>query len=304
MPALSLLLALLTVHADTGDAVRYAHLKDEIAAATDLQKAKPAMEEAVKIYAQDGDLWRRLGQARPSRQKSMTAESTPTKRRSKLGALGNKFKAGVYYDLACAYSLKGDKTKGFEFLGQSLDAGFRDLQHLREDTDLTLLHDDKRWIDLAATKDVTKMSRDEGWRYDLWLMNREVSRVHLNPIYPLHQGGSKRHGSASSYAEIPKLTGPPNRGRVYGLHAQGQMICHRNIRPGKAATNPSLPIQLGHGSRRVLMVTGAYPEFKDLLGAKIEKVAGRPIGEVMAKLSEIIPKTSQPGCPRPLPGGT
>lgn len=272
--------------ADSGDAVRYAHLKDEITAAADLMKAKPAMEEAVKIYTQDGDLWWRLGRAR-LQAKEYDSGIEAYQNALKLGAFGNKFKASVEYDLACAYSLKGDREKGFELLGKSLDAGFRDLQHLREDTDLTLLHGGKRWMELAATKDVSKMSRDEGWRYDLWLLNREVSRIHYN-AYSRYSKAEQEGWVRNLNAAIPKMTDHQIQ-VAFMKYMRRVNDGHSHIRPNHTAMNPSLPIQLAW-FQEGMMITAADPSLKELLGSRIVKLAGHPIEAIMSKLNEIVPQ--------------
>lgn len=58
----------------------------------------------------------------------------------------------------------GDKEQALEWLAKSLDLGFRNLQDVRTDDDLKSLHGDQRFIKLAALDDVTKMTRDQGWR--------------------------------------------------------------------------------------------------------------------------------------------
>jgi tetratricopeptide (TPR) repeat protein len=288
MRSLPLLLALFTAtaFADSGDAVRYAHLKDQINAATDIAKAKPAMEEAVKIYTQDGDLWWQLGRAR-LQAKEYDGGIAAYQNALKLGAQGNKFKASVYYDLACAYSLKGDTEKGFAFLSQSLNSGFRDLQHLREDSDLKALHEDKRWEELAAAKDVAKMSRDEGWRYDLWLLNREVGRIHINP-YTSHSKAEQDAWVRRLNADIPKMTDHQIQ-VAFMAYMRRVNDGHSHIRPNHATPNAILPIQLA-SFEEGMMVTAADPSLKDLVGAKLVKLAGHPIDAVMAKLNDIIPQ--------------
>jgi hypothetical protein len=44
-----------------------------------------------------------------------------------------------------------------------------------------LLWDDPRFKTLHGVDDVSKLSRDEGWRYDLDFLVRELKRMHPNP---------------------------------------------------------------------------------------------------------------------------
>ncbi len=95
-----------------------------------------------------------------------------------LGAVTPKLTAACKYDQACAYALSGRNEQAMTTLKASMAAGFRDIAHLRSDSDLNSLHSHKDWEELAATKDTSKMSRVEGWTYDLWYLNRELRRIH------------------------------------------------------------------------------------------------------------------------------
>ena len=55
-----------------------------------------------------------------------------------------------YYDAACAWGLKGRKSAALEFLEKAIAAGYDDIDHMLEDTDLELLHGDARFKKLAA----------------------------------------------------------------------------------------------------------------------------------------------------------
>ena len=49
------------------------------------------------------------------------------------------------YNAACCYALLARTDEAFIWLDKSLDAGWRDVEHLRADTDLQSLHVDPRW---------------------------------------------------------------------------------------------------------------------------------------------------------------
>jgi hypothetical protein len=50
-----------------------------------------------------------------------------------------KFRAVSLYNLACAYSLKKEKTKALQYLRQAINAGFCGLEYLDTDTDLNFI---------------------------------------------------------------------------------------------------------------------------------------------------------------------
>jgi len=97
-----------------------------------------------------------------------------------------EFKAGNYYNsaynIACSYALLGDKQNALIWLEKALVAGFEDLADARKDADLQSLRDEPRFKKLVAAEDVSKMSREEGWRYDVSLLAGEIKRVSKQPF--------------------------------------------------------------------------------------------------------------------------
>jgi len=50
-----------------------------------------------------------------------------------------------YYNAACSWALAGNQTKAFEYLNQSVDLGWRNIDHMKRDSDLNSLHETKEW---------------------------------------------------------------------------------------------------------------------------------------------------------------
>ena len=48
----------------------------------------------------------------------------------------------AYYNLACLYSLKGDPEESFKYLSESIEKGFKDIKHIKNDPDLENLRKD------------------------------------------------------------------------------------------------------------------------------------------------------------------
>ena len=175
-------LCLSVARADSLSSVHYMQLQRQVQDLGPQLSAKDrltALEGMVAIYDKDGRVWHQLAQARLQNKKYDDAVAAYRKA-LELGGFANKFESGCHYDIACCLALKGDIENAFKSLQTAMDLGFRDLAHVRTDSDLASLHDDPRWEVVAATKDVSKMTRDEAWRYDIALLDREVRRIHYD----------------------------------------------------------------------------------------------------------------------------
>ncbi|PYQ33352.1 MAG: hypothetical protein DMF55_11710, partial [Acidobacteria bacterium] len=63
------------------------------------------------------------------------------------------------YNTACAYSLKGERAAGLEYLGKALDAGFDDPHLVRTDDDLDNLRGEPRYRELVKTAEDLELHR-------------------------------------------------------------------------------------------------------------------------------------------------
>jgi hypothetical protein len=55
-----------------------------------------------------------------------------------------------FYNAGCSASLLGNKKLAFKWLNLALENGWSNIRHLKSDTDLTLLHTDKKWEILVS----------------------------------------------------------------------------------------------------------------------------------------------------------
>lgn len=267
------------------DAGQYYDLRKAGFGTTDQKVVMENLEKAVKLFDQDGDVMYRYAQALLNQGRHEDAIKAYQKADS-LGAFTPKFKANVQYDIACAYAKLGQADPAFTALSKALDLGFRDLQHLRTDSDLDALHKDSRWEKLAATADVSKMSRDEGWRYDLWLLNREVTRIHFSP-YRLRSKAEMDGFVQKLNEDIPKL----NDNQIMAAFVKYMVMIgdgHTGIRPGPDRLK-TIPIQFYQFEEGVY-VSAAAPEHAAMAGAQVLEIEGKPIDQVQALLPDYMPR--------------
>jgi tetratricopeptide (TPR) repeat protein len=192
------------------------------------------------------------------------------------------------YNIACAQALMGDKEQALKSLEKSLDMGFRDLNLVRTDTDFDSLRNDPRYKKLAALEDVSRMSRDEGWRYDLWLLSRELQRIHYDPYKYISQQEFAAYVKRL-HDEIPKLT--DNQITVGFMKLMRMMgDGHTQIRPAGAGHNPmmaGLPVEF-YLFKEGLYITAAAPEHADLVGSQVIRFGENSVEKAFETLDSVI----------------
>lgn len=80
------------------------------------------------------------------------------------------------YSAACCWSLCGQKDAAFLALDKALKFGWTNSDHLRADSDLKLLHSDRRWQQLAAKSDSLKEYNSK--RY--YQVNQRLDSIYIS----------------------------------------------------------------------------------------------------------------------------
>jgi tetratricopeptide (TPR) repeat protein len=258
------------------DIVRRAEARSE---AKEWKEAAALWAQAVEANPVNGEYWSQLGQARYSARDY--AAAIPAYEKTLELRQGYPFTAA--YNIACCLALQGEKEKALQWLSRAMDMGFRDLHLVQTDDDLKSLHGDARFTKLAALADVSKMSRDEAWRYDLWLLAREAKRIHYKPL--THEAEIAIETFVKDlHDRIPQLTdnqitvGFMRLMRLFG-------DAHTSIRPTMA--RPALPVQF-YLFQEGLFIIAADPKYADLAGAQVLEIGSHPIEAVMAALDPVI----------------
>lgn len=278
------------------DAVTYARLYQDVENKIRAGQASSVKVEDLKqlaqINSQDGTVQLYLGRALLA-SKDYEGAISAYQKSIKLGGFQNKHAAACHYDIACAHALKGDTKAALEHLEKALQTGFRDLNHLRTDSDLTALHSHPTWEELSASKDVSKISRDQGWRYDLWLLDREMRRMHFNP-YTKHSAKEFDEFVKKLDKDIPNLTDAQ-------VHLQFMRYAamlndgHTHMRPTQGSPLLSRAPLQAFWFEEGLFITAAHPDHKDLVGSEIVSVNGEPISSLNKLLDPYISRDNPQG---------
>ena len=206
----------------------------------------------------------------------------------KTSELLNSSPIFVSYNIACNYALLGDKEQALKWLEKSIDMGFPDLSYVQTDADLKALHDDSRFKELVGLTDTSKMSREEGWRYDLQFLVREVKRK----AYPtfLKTSGKEFDAAVKVLQDtIPKLTNTQialEMTKLMRMVGDGHTAFYGGIEP------ESLPVQF-YLFEEGLFIISADPKYKDLLGAQVLKFGEHTTNEVVQVIEPLIPRDNQ-----------
>jgi len=251
-------------------------------------EAAALLEQIVKINPVEGKSWNRLAMAyynAKDYRKSIPAYE-------KQIELGYGIPANAAYNIACNYALLGEKEAAIRWLEKAFAMGFPDLPNAQTDADLESLRDDSRYRNLVGLIDTSKMSREEGWRSDLQLLNREIKRkgYHLFP-----RTGTEADFDAAVkklHDSIPQLT-------------DGQIIVemmklmrkvgdgHTGLLGGRRAEFlQNLPVQF-YLFEEGLFIISTDPKYKDLLGAQVLKFGSRTPDEIVKGLEPIINRDNE-----------
>ncbi len=208
--------------------------------------------------------------------------------------LGSGFPSNAAYNIACCYALLGDKEAALKWLEKAFDMGFRDLEHSQTDTDLQTLHNDPRFKRIVGLEDVSKMSRVEGWRYDLALLEREVNRKGYS--YPVSRHVSKEDFNTAVKTlseQVPAFTDAQMVVEIMKLmRTLGDGHTGLLGPPEKPEYALALPLQF-YFFQEGLFIIASDPKYKDLLGAQVLRLGEHTVEEVMNSLNKVISRDNE-----------
>jgi len=257
-------------------------------AAKEWTEAAALWEKVVEINPVEGRFWDRLGSARYSSKDYRKA--IPAYEKSMELRAG--FPSNAAYNIACCYALLGEKEQAIKWLERAFDMGFRFLENAQKDTDLQSLHDDPRFQKIVGLSDTSRMTRDEGWRFDLQLLAREVRRKGFGLYRPITKEEFELSVKRLNDM-IPKLTDAQVGIELSKLMAKlgdGHTgILGSKERPEFTQT---LPVQF-YFFKEGLFIIAADPKYKELLGAQVLRFGERTVDEVMQALDPLMSRDNE-----------
>jgi hypothetical protein len=250
-------------------------------------------KEAVKAWTTvtsanptNGRYWRSLADAR-RHVTDIAGAKAAEERAIDLG----EAPAEAAYAIAISEARAGDTEAALGALQRALALGFRDLERARQDDAFTSMRKDARYLALVGLPAAPFASREEGWRFDLQLLAREVHRRGYAPFRLL--SASDFDGRVKTLeSRVPDLSDQLlvlEVAKLVSLLGDGHTSV-LGVRRAEFAW--ALPVQLGLFEDG-LHVTAADPRWRELVGAKIVGIAGHRTDEVLAKLDSIISRDNK-----------
>jgi hypothetical protein len=262
----------------------------ELIAQAQAKSNSQAWEEAATLWAKvvarnpvNGSFWHQLASAH-YRAKDYR-QAIPAYQ--KVIALGSGFPSSAAYQVARCHAVLGEIDAALKWLEQAFEMGFRDLQAAQTDADWETLRDDPRYRKIVALADTSKMSRDDGWRYDLHLLAREVKRKGYAFVRPISKeefdlAVKKLHDAIPRLTDMQVTIEMMKLLRQVGDGHTGLLGSRR-----RADWLQTLPLQF-YQFEEGLYIIAADPRYKDLLGAQVLRFGERTVEQVVAALEPLI----------------
>lgn len=239
-------------------------------------------EELVKVNPYNGAVWNMLGfahhqlkhfdQAIPAFQKAAECGINP---------------ATQFYNIACAYALKGEKEQAMAWLEKAMKARFSDFETIGNDSEIDSLRSDPRFKKLVGEKPDGTLSRDEQWRYDLQYLASELKRLHYSLYNKLDQARFE-----ATVAEIDrKIPSLKDHQIIVELVCLAAAIGdgHTLFMPPTSGEGGfhKVPVQFSE-FKEGIFVTAAAEEYKAALGMKLSKIGKTPVEQAYQTISKTV----------------
>ena len=191
--------------------------------------------------------------------------------------------------LARAHMAVGDNAAALAALERGIALGYRERRALWADTTFVALRADARFRArfqrLAGGGDVTRLSREAGWRRDLNFLVEEVERIRFNAFRKTSPADFRR-GVNQLAAAVPRLS---DEAIIVGIMRlmSGLGDAHTNASPeGVPKWTKTIPVhfQLFEDG---LYITAADSALPSVVGAEVLEVAGRPVKTVLTVLDSV-----------------
>src|SRR5687768_14934086 len=236
--------------------LRVLNQAQERSRASEWVAAVPLWERVVTLNPQVAGFWYALGTAQ--RNGGDFRKAIPSLEKSL--ELGAGRLSTVALDIARSYAGLKEKEPTLRWVERSLELGYRVRENLRNEAAFAFLRDDAKFKTLAGDIDTSRMSRTEGWRYDLSRLETEIKRMHYRPYGKISQAQLESEAQRLR-SEVPNLTDNQIAVGIMRLMAKiGDG--HTGLFPDLITAWNGVPMQFGLFEEG-LFITTADPKYAD-----------------------------------------
>ncbi len=256
-------------------------------AAKDWRAAAELWSRAAAANPTEGRYWSRLGNAHV--ELGDYRRAIPAL--AKAVELGYGAPENNAYNIAVAYGHLGDKEDALRWLEKAYAMQFILFDLPAKEKALDFLHGEPRFQALVPIADVSKMSREEGWRHDIAHLGREIDRLGEAP-YRLKSKAAFERDLAVLAASVPRLSDEQiilGIGRLVREVGDGHSYAYGMLGPD---TPMSLPLQFQAFEDGVYIVA-ADPRHRALLGARLLAMDGRSVETLFAGVKPYVNRDNE-----------
>lgn len=250
--------------------------------------AIPLWEQVTQRNPVTGEFWYQLGEARYNHNDFRGA--IPAYEQSLR--LGFALPSSRVRDIARCHAMLGEKEFALTALERAFALGYRRIELIRNDPAFQALRAEPRFHKLIASADTGKMSRAEGWRYDLQLLAREVKRLRYQPFRSISEPEFDA-AVQQIHDAIPRLSDMQITIELLRLLARvrdGHTTIYAMFERPELRKN--LPIDFAFFEEG-LFITAADARYEHLLGARVLKFGERTVEEVTRAIDTTVQRDNE-----------
>jgi tetratricopeptide (TPR) repeat protein len=256
-------------------------------AAKDWKDAALLWQRAAAANPTEGRYWSQLGSALVQLKDHRRAIPAL----EKAVELGFGYPENNAYKIAVAYGHLKDRDNALRWLEKAYAMQFILFDLPAKEEALKFLHSEPRFQALVPIADTSKMSREEGWRYDIRHLAREIDRLGEAP-YRLKSKAEFERDFAALSARVPQLTDEQlvlSISRLVREVGDGHSVAQGMLGPD---TLVSLPVQF-YAFEDGVHIISADPKHRDLLGAQLLAMDGRPVEALFEGVKPYVPRDNE-----------
>jgi tetratricopeptide (TPR) repeat protein len=269
------------------------------------QEAKPLLQELTAEFKDDGDTWFALGLTYLGLEQWQEA----------IGALENALALGtrlfgmpggganpndMMIRLAEAYGQMGDEERAIHWIDRALNARWDDRPKLAgtsffqqgKNPNFKAFEASEAFQRAAGSYLPNELSRDEGWRYDLHYLAREIERLHVHPYHATSAEAFEQKVNDID-CRIPELS---DRQVVFAFMQLLGMLGngHNFIVPafGEKGSFNQLPMQFYWFSDGLFVVNAIEP-YRQWIGHKVEQVGDSSTLKALELIKTVNPRDNE-----------